>query len=223
MSALSPHDPRPRERLLRHSASTLTTAELLGIVMRTGLPGCNAVQLGQRLLDHCHGIQGLLSADAQTLLSIPGIGTAKCCEILAVAELHRRVNLEAMSNKVLLNRPELVKNYCIAYLGPLAIEHCLALFLDTQFQLLNTEEVAKGTLNQASIYPREIAKAAIRHHAAAIILAHNHPSGVCFPSQSDLRLTQHLKQALALIDVQLVDHLIVTQQHAYSMAEHQQI
>lgn len=223
MSARSPHDARPRERLLSHSASVLTTAELLGIILRTGLPGCDAVQLGQRLLDHCQGIQGLLTADAHTLRSIPGVGTAKCCEILAIAELHRRVNLEAMKDKVLLNRPELVKNYCIAYLGPLAIEHCLALYLDTQFQLLNTEEVAKGTLNQASVYPREIAKAAIRHHAAAIILAHNHPSGLCIPSQSDLRLTQHLKQALALIDVQLVDHLIITRQQAYSMAEHKQI
>lgn len=223
MSARSPHEARPRERLLKHTASVLTTAELLGIVLRTGLPGCNAVQLGQRLLDRCQGLHGVFTADARTLMSVSGIGAAKCCEILAIAELHRRNTLEALEDKVLLNRPELVKRYCLAHLGSLAIEHCLALYLDTQFQLIATEEVARGTLNQASVYPREIVKAALKHHAAAIILAHNHPSGTCTPSQADLRLTQHLKQALALIDVQLLDHLIITRQHAYSMAEHAQL
>lgn len=223
MSTLSCQQGRPRERLLGHSAAVLTNAELLGIILRTGRPGRDAVQLGQQLLDHFEGLHGLLAAEASALKQVAGVGNAKACEILAIAELHRRVALDAMQKRTLLNQPKLVKDYCIAQLGSLPVEHCLALYLNTQFQLITAEEVSRGTLNQASVYPREIARAALRHHAAALILAHNHPSGTTTPSQADLRLTQHLKQALALIDVQLLDHLVITRHSAYSLAEHGQL
>jgi len=122
-----------------------------------------------------------------------------------------------------MNNPATVKHYCQAMLGHLTVEHCMALYLDSQYRLICTEEISRGTLTQASIYPREVVKSALRHHAAAIILAHNHPSGLQEPSQADLHLTQHLKRALSLVDVQLLDHLIVTACGATSLAERGQV
>lgn len=215
----SPHSERPRERLLRHGAHVLTSAELLAIILRTGIPGCDAVMLGRRLLARFEGLRGLLSADARTLMQIPGLGTAKTCELLAINELNRRALEEDLRRGQALNQPERVKQFCTARLGHLHIEHCIALYLDSQLQLIACEEVSRGTLAQASVYPREIIKAALGHHAAALILAHNHPSGVAEPSQADLALTRHLKQALALVDIRLLDHLIVVASGAVSLAE----
>lgn len=215
----SPHSERPRERLLHHGAHVLTSAELLAIILRTGIPGCDAVSLGRRLLEHFEGLRGLLSADAHTLMQIPGLGLAKTCELLAINELNRRALEEDLRSGQALDQPERVKQFCTARLGHLHIEHCIALYLDSQLQLIACEEVSRGTLAQASVYPREIIKAALGHHAAALILAHNHPSGLAEPSQADLALTRHLKQALALVDVRLLDHLIVVASGAVSLAE----
>ncbi len=218
-----PKTERPRERLIAHGAHVLTSPELLAIVLRTGVKGCDAVSLGHRLIAQFNGLRGLLSADAQTLLAIPGLGAAKTCELLAINELSRRALEEDLRAGHALNQPQRVKHYCTAKLGHLAVEHCMALYLDSQFRLITTEEVSRGTLSQASIYPREVVKAALKHHAAALILAHNHPSGIAEPSEADLTLTRHLKQALALVDIRLLDHLIVTASGATSLAERGQL
>lgn len=222
-SAHPSHAERPRERLMTHGAHVLTSSELLAIILRTGTRGCDAVTLGQRLIAHFGGLRGLLSADAPALLSIKGVGMAKACELLAINELNRRALEEDLRTGVALDQPERVKHYCAAHLGHLTIEHCIALYLDSQFRLIASEEVSRGTLTQASVYPREIIKSGLRHHAAALILAHNHPSGVAEPSAADLALTRHLKQALALVDVRLIDHLIVTGGTAISLAERGQL
>ncbi|NLY28100.1 MAG: DNA repair protein RadC [Alcaligenaceae bacterium] len=217
------HNERPRERLLQHGAHVLTTAELLAIVLRTGMRGCDAVMLGHRLLERFGDLRSLLGADQQSLLATPGLGQAKTCELLAIRELNRRAATEEIHSGEVLNQPERVKNYCIAHLGHLKIEHCMALYLDSQFRLITSEEISRGTLTQASVYPREVIKSGLRHHAAALILAHNHPSGVSEPSQADIHLTQHLKKALALVDIRLLDHLIITATGALSLAERGQL
>jgi len=210
---------RPRERLLAHGPQVLTSAELLAIILRTGIKGCNAVALSHRLIQHCGSLRELLAAEAATLLALPGLGHAKACEILAISELSRRALEESLRNGETLDKPQRVKQYCAARLAHLEIEHCVALFLDNRLRLITCDEVSKGTLSQASVYPREIVKAALRHHAAAIILAHNHPSGLAEPSQSDIALTHHLRKALALVDIRLLDHLIVTRNVTVSLAE----
>lgn len=214
---------RPRERLLAHGAHVLTSPELLAIILRTGIKGCDAVSLGRALIERFNGLRGLLSADAQTLLSIPGLGMAKTCELLAINELNRRALEEDLKAGQALDQPQRVKHYCTATLGHLRVEHCMALYLDSQFRLIIAEEISRGTLTQASVYPREVIKAGLRHHAAALILAHNHPSGIAEPSEADLALTRHLKNALALVDIRLLDHLIVTPGGAVSLAERGQI
>ncbi len=214
---------RPRERLLAHGAHVLTSAELLAIILRTGIKGCDAVSLGHRLIKEFNGLRGLLSADSAILLGITGLGTAKTCELLAINELNRRALEEDLKSGQALDQPQRVKHYCTAKLGHLAVEHCMALYLDSQFRLITAEEISRGTLTQASIYPREVIKAGLKHHAAALILAHNHPSGVSEPSEADLALTRHLKHALALVDIRLLDHLIVTASGAISLAERGQL
>jgi DNA repair protein RadC len=179
--------------------------------------------MGHRLINQFKGLRGLLSADAKTLMQISGLGMAKTCEILAINELNRRALEEDLKTGQALDQPQRVKSYCTAKLGHLSVEHCLALYLDSQFRLIPTEEVSRGTLTQASVYPREIIKAGLKHHAAALILAHNHPSGIAEPSQADLSLTRHLKSALALVDIRLLDHLIVTPSGAVSLAERGQV
>ncbi|MGB6104533.1 MAG: DNA repair protein RadC [Pusillimonas sp.] len=218
-----PKSELPRERLLAHGAHVLTSPELLAIILRTGTRGCDVVSLGRKLIEQFDGLRGLLSADAQSLMAVPGLGTAKTCELLAINELNRRALEENLKTGHALDQPQRVKHYCTAKLGHLAVEHCMALYLDSQFRLITTEEISRGTLTQASVYPREVIKSGLRHHAAALILAHNHPSGVAEPSEADLALTRHLKHALALVDIRLLDHLIVTGSGAVSLAERGQI
>jgi DNA repair protein RadC len=214
---------RPRERLLAHGASVLTSAELLAILLRTGTKNRSAVQLGHLLLDHFGGLRCLLAAEASTLLALPGLGQAKVCELLAINELNRRALAEDLRQGHALNQPHNVKSYCVAHLGHLKIEHCMALYLDSQFRLITSEVLSRGTLTQASVYPREVVKAALHHHAAAMVLSHNHPSGVAVASDADLNLTRHLKSALALVDIRLLDHIIVTGGSALSLAEQGQL
>ncbi len=205
--------------MLAHGPACLTTPELLGIVLRTGTRERNAVQLGQALLEHFNGLTGLLSAEASALRQVDGIGPAKCAELLVIRELQRRCALEALVGQPLLDQADKVRDYCVSHIGHLPVEHCLALFLDNQLRLICAEEISRGTINQASVYPREIVRAALRHHSSAIILAHNHPSGAAYPSDADIRLTRHIRQALALVEVRLLDHIIVTPTQAVSMAE----
>lgn len=210
---------RPRERLLRHGADSLRDAELLALALRTGTRGRSAIDMGNLLIQHFGGLRGLFAASPQDLMSLSGLGAAKACSLAAVLELARRVTEEKLTRQHVMSQPSHVKQYCQTALSHRTIEHCLALYLDNQLNLIATGELARGTLNQASVYPREVVREALRHHAGAIILAHNHPSGVAQPSDADLQFTSHLRQALALVDVRLVDHLIVAGHQVVSMAE----
>jgi len=218
-SKLLPAEERPRERLLAHGVEALTSPELLAVVLRTGVAGCNAVTLGHNLIRQFNGLRGLLSASPASLMAVRGLGAAKVCEILAVSELSRRSLREALSTRKSLHHPHEVKQFCAAELAHLHVEHCIALYLTSHMQLLAAERVSQGTLTQTSVYPREIVKAALRHHAATVILAHNHPSGDTTPSADDLAITARVKEALALIDVALIDHIIVGTSSAISLLE----
>jgi DNA repair protein RadC len=212
------HD-RPRERLLRHGAAALNDAELLAVALRTGTRGVNAVELGRLLLARFHGLRGLFAASPEELGAVPGLGSAKVCSLAAVLELARRCAEEELTRGEVLSHPDRVKRYCRIALSHRTVEHCIALYLDNQLNLIATGELARGTLAQALVYPREVVREALRHHAAALILAHNHPSGLARPSTADLDLTRQLRQALALVDVRLVDHLVVAADQVVSMAQ----
>ncbi|HEY9321978.1 MAG TPA: DNA repair protein RadC [Achromobacter sp.] len=215
---LSKHE-RPRERLLRHGAGALQDAELLAIALRTGIPGLNVMDLSYRLLERFSGLRGLLGATPEELMTVSGLGEAKSCTLAALLELARRTIEEDLTRNNTLRHPGQVKQYCMTALGHRRVEHCIALYLDNQLRVITTGELARGTLSQASVYPREVVREALRHHAAALIVAHNHPSGLAEASAADRGFTSQLKQALALVDIKLLDHLIVAGSTVVSMAE----
>lgn len=214
-----PEHERPRERLLRHGACALRDAELLALALRTGTRGHTAIEMGNRLIRQYGGLRGLFAASPQELMSLPGLGSAKAGSLAAILELAQRVAKEQLTRKHALSQPSHVKQYFQMALTHRTVEHCLALYLDNQLNLIATGELARGTLNQASVYPREVVREALRHHAAALILAHNHPSGSAQPSEADRAFNHRLKQALALVDIRLIDHLIVAGNSVVSMAE----
>lgn len=215
-----PQASRPRERLLQHGAAALGDAELLALLLRTGTAGRNVLVMAQEVLDACQGIAGLLHADARMLGQIKGLGgTAKRAELLAVMELARRAMAQQLQERTVLNHPTLVGNYLQLHLGHLPHECFAVLFLDSQHQLIQLETLFRGTLNQTSVYPREVALRALHHHAASVVLAHNHPSGQVQPSSADMALTRQLQQALALLDIRVLDHIIVARGQSLSMAE----
>ncbi len=214
-----PADARPREKLLASGAGALADAELIALLLRTGLKGTSVLQLAQQLLDHFGGIQGLLHTQASDLKQIKGLGPAKRAEIAAVIELARRALVQELSRRPVFGAPEQVKDYVRLQLGARDFEVFAVLFLDAQNRLLRLEEMFRGTLTQTSVYPREVVKRALDLHAAAVILAHNHPSGVAEPSRADEYLTQTLKSALQLIDVRVLDHLVVSRSDVVSFAE----
>lgn len=214
-----PADARPREKLLARGPQALADAELVAIVLRTGVRGQSAIDLAALLLDRFGGLHGLLNAPAEQLRKVKGLGAAKFAEIAAVLELARRTLSEQMARQPLLDSPAAVRDYLRLWLGPQPMEIFAVLFLDNQHQLIASEELSRGTLSHTSVYPREIVKAALRQNAAALILAHNHPSGVAEPSAADHALTQTLRSALALVDVRVLDHLVVTRDSVVSFAE----
>ena len=215
-----PHTSRPRERLLQHGAAALGDVELLALLLRTGTAGRNVLVMAQDVLDACQGLAGLLHADARTLGQIKGLGgTAKRAELLAVMELARRAMAQQLQQRTLLNHPALVANYLQLHLGHLPHECFAVLFLDSQHQLIQLETLFRGTLNQTSVYPREVALRALHHHSASVVLAHNHPSGQVQPSSADIALTRQLQQALSLLDIRVLDHIIVARGKSLSMAE----
>ncbi len=215
-----PHTSRPRERLLQHGAAALGDVELLALLLRTGTAGRNVLVMAQDVLDACQGLAGLLHADARTLGQIKGLGgTAKRAELLAVMELARRAMAQQLQQRTLLNHPALVANYLQLHLGHLPHECFAVLFLDSQHQLIQLETLFRGTLNQTSVYPREVALRALHHHAASVVLAHNHPSGQVQPSSADIALTRQLQRALSLLDIRVLDHIIVARGKSLSMAE----
>ena len=217
-----PDDQRPRERLLEQGAHALNDAELLAIFLRTGVTGKSAVELARDLLAHFdHSLARLAAATAKELTEIKGIGPAKAAQLVATLELARRGLHEEMRTRTTLSTPDTVRDWLRLRLAPLPHEVFLALWLDAQNRLIIVDELFRGTLTQASVYPREVVKQALARNAAAVVLAHNHPSGVAQPSNADEMLTRALREALALVDVRLIDHFIVAGQAApFSFAEH---
>lgn len=214
-----PEDARPREKLLARGPAALSDAELLALLLRTGLPGKNALQMGQELVDSFGGVAGLLHAGPQALKSIKGLGPAKRAELVAVLELARRALAQQLQDKPLFSTPQAVRDYLQLQLGSRPHEIFAVLFLDSQHRLIALEELFRGTLTQTSVYPREVVVRALAHQASNVVLAHNHPSGEAKPSRADEALTQTLKAALGLVDVRVLDHFVVTSTQAVSMAE----
>ncbi|MEY3520963.1 MAG: hypothetical protein RLZZ177_1678 [Pseudomonadota bacterium] len=213
-----PADARPREKLLARGPQALSDVELLAILLRTGMVGKNVFQLSEELLGP-DGIAGLLQATAQSLKLVKGLGPAKQAELLAVFELARRALGQRLKEREAFQTPGAVKQYLQLQLAHKNHEVFAVLFLDSQNRMLAMEELFRGTLSQTSVYPREVVMRALHHQAAAVVLSHNHPSGSVQPSRADEHLTQTLKASLALVDVRVLDHIIVGQGQALSMAE----
>ena len=209
---------RPRERLLAKGASILSDAELLAVLLRTGLRGKSAVELARELLEQFNGLTGLFSAGDE-LAKVKGLGDAKRAQFAAAIELARRSIEEKLQSVAALNSPGAVRDYLRLALGGKLREVFVCIWLDAQHRVIKFDEPFRGTLTQTSVYPREIVKAALAANAAAVIFAHNHPSGAAQPSQADELLTRSLKEALALVDVKVLDHFIVAGSHALSFAE----
>lgn len=209
----------PRERLIAHGPTVLTDAELLAVILGTGTRGVSATEFGEDLLERFGGMRKLLAASIKELKEVKGLGNAKICQITCIRELATRALNEELTYGPSLDFSMTVKKFCAQRLGHLNVEHCIALFLDTRFRLICTENISQGTLTETSVYPRELVKSALAHHAAAVIVAHNHPSGNLQASQADIKLTRQIKQALNLMDIQLLDHIIVGAGKGASMAE----
>lgn len=214
-----PEGERPREKLVQRGAAALSDAELLAIFLRTGVVGKSAVDLARELLARFGSLNGMFAASESAFCEIHGLGPAKYVQLQAVLEMSRRALQEEMQSGDALNSPRAVRDYLQLQLRGKPQEVFMALFLDAQHRVIATEELFSGTLTQTSVYPREVVKRALHHNAAALILAHNHPSGVAEPSQSDHLLTDALKQALALVDVKVLDHFIVAGSACLSFAE----
>jgi DNA repair protein RadC len=214
-----PVDERPRERLMKQGAAALSDAELLAIFLRVGVRGKSAVDLGRELVSHFGTLAQLFSASESALCDIKGMGTAKYAQLQAVLEMARRALGEKMKHTDALNSPQAVRDYLRLTLARLPHEVFVSVFLTAQNRVIAVEELFRGTLTQTSVYPREIVKRALAHNAAAVILAHNHPSGEASPSAADRSLTKALADALALVDVRVLDHFIVAPGAAMSFAE----
>lgn len=211
---------RPREKLLSQGANTLSDAELLAIFLRTGCKGLSAVDLARQLLTHFGSLRAILEADLSTFCSAHGLGTAKYVQLQAVLEMAGRHLAEKLTKDGVFTNPNSVRNYLTTKLRDRTQEVFAVLFLDNQHQLITYKELFYGTHNGANVYPREVVKAALAHNAAALIVAHNHPSGIAEPSQADEHITQTLQKALSLVDIRLLDHFVVGDGQPYSFAEH---
>jgi len=218
-----PEDQRPRERLIRQGAQSLSDAELLAVFLRVGVTGKSAVDLGRDMVGHFGSLQALFGARLADFCGINGLGPAKYAQLQAVLELARRALAEELTAGVALSSPKAVAHYLQLLFHGKAHESFVVLFLDVKNRLIEAEEMFRGTLTQASVYPREIVKAALARNAAGVILAHNHPSGEPEPSSADLLLTQTLQQALGLVDVRVLDHIVVAGRRTHSFAEHGQL
>jgi DNA repair protein RadC len=210
---------RPREKLLAQGPQALADAELLALLLRTGLAGTPVLQLSQQVLDTFDGLGGLLRATAADLKRVKGLGPAKRAEVVAVLELARRALSQQLQDVPVLDAPKSVKDYLSLHLAHLQHEVFAVLFLDAQLRLIKLEEMFRGTLSQTSVYPREVVRRAMALNAGAVVLAHNHPSGLAEPSRADEFLTQTLKSALQLVDVRVLDHLVIGRGSVVSFAE----
>jgi len=215
-----PAEERPREKLLQRGAGALTDAELLAIFLRTGTQGKSAVDLARELLNSFGSLKAILEADCQCFCLGHGLGEAKYSQLQAVLEMARRHFHEILQRGDALTSPDITRAYLSAQLRGYSFEVFACLFLDNQHRVIKLDELFRGSIDGASVYPREVARQALQHNAAAVIFAHNHPSGIAEPSQADKHITEKLKQALALFDIRVLDHFIIGDGKPFSFAEH---
>ena len=215
-----PAEDRPREKLLHRGSAALTDAELLAIFLRTGTAGKSAVTLARELLEEFGSLKALLNADQQHFCSGHGLGAAKYAQLQAVLEMAKRHFKEILQRGNALTSPEITKAYLSAHLRGYTYEVFACLFLDNQHRVIQLDELFKSTIDGTSVYPREVVKQALYYNAAAVIFAHNHPSGITQPSQADKQITEKLRQALALFDIRVLDHFIIGDGEPYSFLEH---
>jgi len=215
-----PTSARPREKLIQRGANALSDAELLAIFLRTGCAGRSAVDLAHELLERFGSLAGMLSAGKTSFCQVRGLGEAKYVQLQAVMELARRHLGEQLSREQVFTNPSLVGDFLLSHLRNSEQEIFAVLFLDAQHRLIDWEKLFFGTVDSANVHPREVVKRALFHNASAVILSHNHPSGVAQPSESDRLMTENLKQALSLVDVRVLDHVIVGGGYTVSLAEH---
>lgn len=214
-----PEDEQPREKLLNHGANTLSNAELLAIFLRSGTAKLNAIELGRSLLEEFGGLSPLLGTDCQRFCQHHGVGNAAYSQFQAALELGKRYLSEEISDQDIMVNPARTQRYLASQLRHYPHEVFACLFLDNRHRLIRFEKLFHGTINQASVYPREIIKQALKYNSSALIFAHNHPSGDSEPSQADIALTRRLKEALELVDIRVLDHIIVGAGHTASIAE----
>ena len=214
-----PASERPREKLIEQGAEALSDAELLAIFLRIGVTGRSAVDLARDLLNQFGSLNGIFAASEKAISQVHGMGSSKYVQLQAIFEMSRRALNEQMQAHDVLNSPQQVRDYLVLKLGSQHKEVFLVLFLDAQNRLIASEEMFSGTLMQTSVYAREVVKRALHHNAAAVIFAHNHPSGIAKQSNEDEMLTQALKKALALVDVRVLDHFIVAGNSTMSFVE----
>lgn len=216
---LLPKDLRPREKLLTYGASSLSEVELLAIVLRTGVSGMNVLSLAQSLLQSFGSLRKIFTASQEDLCAHKGLGGASYALLQAMSELSRRSLLESLEKGNVLTSPRQTKDYLLSHLQDRQREVFLVMYLDSQHRLISQEILFEGTIDAASIYPREVIKQAVKHNAAALMFAHNHPSGVAEPSEADKRITKRLVDAANLIDVRVLDHFVVGDCCVVSFAE----
>lgn len=214
-----PNSLRPREKLIEKGAKALTDAELLAIFLRTGLPGMNAIELAQHLLNENKTLHNLFNASKEEFCAQKGLGVAKYVQLQAVLELSQRYMQERCQRDAIFNSPNSVYDYLTIQMRGLQQEVFMVLYLDSQNRLIKDEILFYGTINAASVYPREVVKAALKNNAASVIFAHNHPSGIAEPSQADKLITNKLQQALQLVDISVLDHIIVGGETCVSFAQ----
>ncbi len=214
-----PEDERPREKLLARGPAALSDAELLAILLRTGVAGKSAVDLGRELIQRFGGLNRLFAANEAELCEAPGMGPAKYVQFQAILEVARRVLVEDIKRGDALSSPQSVRDFLRLYFQKHQREAFVAIFLDIQNRVIETEELFAGTLGQTSVHPREIVKRALALNAAAIIFAHNHPSGIAEPSGADRHLTKALQEALKVVDIKVLDHFIVGDGKRFSFSE----
>ncbi len=214
-----PKEERPREKLLQRGAEALSDAELLAIFLRTGVPGKTAVDLARDLLSRFGSLRALLNADIKQFCEGEGLGEAKFAQLQATVEMARRHFSEILQRGSVLENPEHTINFLSSRLRDYSFEVFSCLYLDNRHRVIQFEELFRGTINGASVHPREVVKKALEHNAAAVIFAHNHPSGIAEPSVADQQITRQLTDALALVDVRVLDHVVVGDAASVSFAE----
>ncbi|GIU03526.1 RadC family protein [Shewanella glacialipiscicola] len=214
-----PEGEGPRDKLLQKGAAQLSDAELLAVLLRNGVAGLNAVDLARSLIGEFGGLRNLLCASRNQVCRLPGVGPVKYAQLQAAAELARRVAQENLQRGQILTNPDLTRDYLMRQLADRPYEVFAVLLLDSQHRVIQFVELFRGTIDSASVYPREVVSLVLEKKAAAVIVCHNHPSGIAEPSQADRRITERLKNALATIDVSLLDHMVVGDQEIVSFAE----